>query len=151
MKKMIIGLCLMLAGSSFAFGQNLLNDSPLIMANPTSAERFAKDTLPTPEYMTILLLEEGVITPEQVHQAYQLNKDYDAKIKHLTKNPKVSRKELQTAADQQDSDFTAILDDDQQQAYQSVKHRFQQRNWGYNWSHNNQGANYNDNGRRWPE
>lgn len=132
-------------------GENMDQSVSSVKTTGTVAKEFANDTLPTPEYMTMVLYESGVITPEQIPQAYRINKDYDQKVKKLTQNPKVSRKELQSAADEQNQAYKAILSDDQQRAYEGQRQRFQQRNWGYNWNQNNNGSNYHRNGNRWPE
>ncbi len=126
-------------GDSVYYEEAALVDS-IPVFNLSDVAMFSTDTLPTPQYMTMLLVEEGVITPEQIQQAHEINKNYDRKIKVLTNNPRVSKDELDKAAKEQDDAYKAVLSDDQQQAYEGVRPRFQQQNWRYNWMMNNCGS-----------
>ncbi|MDO5571454.1 MAG: hypothetical protein Q4F97_08330 [Bacteroidales bacterium] len=143
MKKSVILLGIFLGLSTFCFSQAEENENTPVTEEeeieiiPLEEVVFVTDSLPTAEYMTFLLLEEGVIDSTQVVAAHKINKTYDQKIKTLTKNPQVSKEELQKAVDSQNDSYKATLSDQQVRAYQQVAPRFQQRNWRYNYLMNN--------------
>ncbi len=116
---------------------------------------FAPDTVPTPQYMTMVLLHSGAINENQVLKAHAINTAYDQRVKALTQNKDVTESELQKAADEQDNAYKAILSDYQERAYQNARQHFQRQNWGYNWMMNNcwspRGWTCSPEDSQWPE
>jgi hypothetical protein len=143
MKKFLLILWLIIGASGIAFAQVEENENKPVTEQeeveiiPIQETIFITDSLPTAVFMTFLLLEEGVIDSTQVNTAHKINKEYDQRVKILTKDPQVSKAELQKAVDSQNNAFKATLSDKQVEAYQKVAPRFQERNWRYNYLMNN--------------
>ena len=87
---------------------------------------------------TVGMLENGVITPDQVSQSNQINKEYDRRIKNLTKNKQVSQAELQRESDWQNEQYQNMYNNnDNYNRYRQYNDGWQRRNWNYNWNMNN--------------
>lgn len=82
---------------------------------------FSADSVPTPEWMTIQLVEVGAIDSIQAHQVNKINTNYVRRVKDLAAKKNVSSSVLQSVADAHDDEIKAVLSDEQVPAYEQVK------------------------------
>ena len=121
---------------------NIIPEQPIVnvaqQAQNNQQNSFSAENAPTANNQTVGMLENGVITPDQVSQSNQINKEYDRRIKNLTKNKQVSQAELQRESDWQNEQYQNMYNNnDNYNRYRQYNDGWQRRNWNYNWNMNN--------------
>lgn len=87
------------------------------------------DTVPTPEWMTVQMVEVGAVEPSQIPQVNKINTKFVRRVKDLAAKKNVSPMAMKGAAAAHDDELKAVLSDQQVQAYQGVKDKIHKRVW----------------------
>lgn len=87
------------------------------------------DTVPTPEWMTLQMVEVGAVEPAQTTEVNKINTRFVRRVKALADKKPVSSLAMKGAAAAHDDELKAVLSDQQVQAYQGVKDKIHKRAW----------------------